>query len=540
MNEAAETSTAPSREPLLPLEGLQDWVRSEPEEGAAVGEEPVASEEKGRPRFRPIDRSQVRLVQIDVEALVGADHPVRGIWQLVEQLDLEGYEQPIRAVEGVAGRTPHDVRLLISVWVYAFSLGVTSGREIERLLAYEPGLRWLSGDEKIGYHTLNDFRSQNAEALKQLFVEVLGVMRAAGLVELKRVMQDGSKVRAAAGSDSFRRKKHIEEALEEASEHVEELLKAEAEANPQQSAQQAAARKRAAEERKEKLQAAQEALQQVEQTRKKKGKDPDQARASVTDPDARTVRQEGGGTQSGYNAQNVVDAQTGVIAACFVSQSSSDAPLLNRGLDEVEQNLGVRPSEMVADAGYTTKRNITEMAQQGIDYYGSLPDLKQRDSSRLDPEFRGDAFRHDSESDTCLCPAGKRLVHFSEHDDEKTGQTTHTYRAPVKECVACPLKSKCCPNANKTGRSVRRIVEGEVLREFRKKMQTDEARAVYRQRSQRAEFPFAVIKQRMGLRQFRLRSLVKVGMEWTWACLTFNILQWIRLRSRPKCALAAA
>lgn len=543
MNEAPETAQT-VQEPTLPLAGLENWAGSAEADGAANnGDEPPASEPKGRPRFRPIDRRQVRLVQLDVEALVGPDHPVRAIWQLVQQLDLEAYEQPIRAVEGVAGRTPHDVRVLISVWVYAFSMGVTSGREIERLFAYEPGLRWLSGDEKIGYHTLNNFRSQNEEALQQLFVTVLGVARAEGLIELKRAMQDGTKIRASAGSDSFRREKHIEEALAEAQEHVEQLLKAEAEANPQQSARQAAARRRAAEERVEKLKAASEALKQVEQTRKKKGKDPEQARASLTDPQARIMKQGGGGTRPAYNAQAVVDGKEGFITAAFVSPSSSDAQLLRQGVAAVEHNLGQKPKEIVADAGYTTQGNIAEMAEEQIEFYGSLPDpekLKARNRTRDGPsaEFRGEAFPHDPTTDTCTCPEGKTLVSIGREVKEKTGRVVNVYRATAADCAGCPLKPQCCPKARRHGRTVRRTEEVGVLRTFREKMQTEEARAIYRERSQRAEFPFALIKQRFGLRQFRLRGLVKVGLEWLWACLTFNILQWIRLRSRSQPAQA--
>ena len=68
------------------------------------------------------------------------------------------------------------------------------------------------------------------------------------------------------------------------------------------------------------------------------------------------------------------------------------------------------------------------------------------------------------------------------------------------------------------------------------KMQTEEAKQIYRHRGEVAEFPNAWIKDKIGLRQFRLRGLVKVGMEVLWACLTYNIKQWIRLCWRPQWA----
>jgi hypothetical protein len=84
---------------------------------------------------------------------------------------------------------------------------------------------------------------------------------------------------------------------------------------------------------------------------------------------------------------------------------------------------------------------------------------------------------------------------------------------------------------------VRRVADPAVV-SFMEKMKTEEAKKIYKQRSGIAEFPHAWIKEKIGLRQFRLRGLLKVGMESLWACLTYNIQQWIRLCWRPKLAKA--
>jgi hypothetical protein len=65
-------------------------------------------------------------------------------------------------------------------------------------------------------------------------------------------------------------------------------------------------------------------------------------------------------------------------------------------------------------------------------------------------------------------------------------------------------------------------------------MKTEEAKEIYKQRSEVAEFPNAWIKDKIGLRQFRLRGLAKVTVEAMWACLTYNISQWIRLCWKPQ------
>lgn len=66
------------------------------------------------------------------------------------------------------------------------------------------------------------------------------------------------------------------------------------------------------------------------------------------------------------------------------------------------------------------------------------------------------------------------------------------------------------------------------------KMQTEEAKQIYKQRGQTAEFPWAWIKEKLGLRRFRVRGLMKAGLETIWACVTYNIQQWIRLRWREQ------
>lgn len=85
-----------------------------------------------------------------------------------------------------------------------------------------------------------------------------------------------------------------------------------------------------------------------------------------------------------------------------------------------------------------------------------------------------------------------------------------------------------------------RLEETPAVVAFRAKMETAEAKQIYRQRGAVAEFPNAWIKDKLGLRQFRLRGLIKVRMEAVWACLTYNIQQWIRLRWRRQAALATA
>src|SRR2546421_5860109 len=176
-----------------------------------------------RARVKVVDRSQTSWQMLDVERLIEADHAARAIWELVGRLKLDGFYAPIAAVEGAAGRTPWDPRLLVSLWIYAYSRGISSAREIARRCCYEPAFQWLCGLGEINHHTLSDFRVDHDASLRELFVQVLGGVSSEGLVRLARVMDDGTRIKACAGSDSFRREKRVKEHLEAARQQGEAM-----------------------------------------------------------------------------------------------------------------------------------------------------------------------------------------------------------------------------------------------------------------------------------------------------------------------------
>lgn len=500
----------------------------------ALASAPAA--EAPKPRLKAIDRQQMRLHPVEVERLVEPDHAVRAIWELIGQRDLAGFYAPIKAVEGVAGREAIDPQLLISLWVWALSEGVSSARAIERRCQYHPAYQWLTGLEVINYHTLSDFRTQHQGALRQLFVEVLGVLDQAGLVSLGPVMPDGTKVKANAADNSFRRQARLEQHLETARQQVEQMER-EAGQNEEVTPRQQAARQRAAREKQQRLEQALEQLQQIQAHSKEPGK----ARASQTDPEARILQQAQGATGPAYNVQISTDAQETIIVGVGLSQCSSDAGELGPAVERVEANLKRPVEEMVVDAGFTNQATIEAMAGRETALIGSLPDPEARVETALKScgvaeAFYPKAFVYDAGQNRYTCPAGKTL-RYQDREKQK-GSIRFRYRAAKADCQACPLQAQCCPHPSK-GRAIWRVEDSEAMTAFKQKMATPEAQQTYKQRAQVAEFPNAWIKAKIGLRQFRLRGLVKVGMEALWACLTYNIQHWIRLRWRPQRQAAA-
>ena len=170
---------------------------------------PSQPEPEREPRLKPVNRKQLLWHAVDVERLVGPDHLVRAIWELVGQLDLTGYTAEVKSVEGVAGRAAYDPHLLISLWIYAYSQKVGWAREVARRCEYDPAFQWLTGMAVVNYHTLADFRVQHEKALDELFAQLLGVLSSEGLISLENVVQDGTKVKASASGNSFHREKTL-------------------------------------------------------------------------------------------------------------------------------------------------------------------------------------------------------------------------------------------------------------------------------------------------------------------------------------------
>jgi len=484
-------------------------------------------ERQPRVRQKEINRQQLLLRPVEVEKLVDLDHPARAIWELVGRLNLEPFYIEIESVEGVAGRPVWHPRLLISLWIYAYKDGVSSAREITRLCEYHPAYQWLTGLEVVNYHTLADFRVRHKAALEQLFIEVLGVLSHEGLITLQRVMHDGTKVKACASGKSFHRKATLEDHLRLAREQVEQMEDPESEELSQRVAK---ARQRALREKQQRLEKALKELEQIEASRSK-ALEKEKARASSTDPEARVMLQGNGAYGPAYNVQISTDAQCKIIVGVGATQAPADAAELESAVDRVEANMARRPKQVVVDAGFTNHSTIEVMREKRVDLIGALPERSGVAPRRLEqrgvgPAFYPQAFEYDESADCYRCPAGKVLIYRTQ--ERQGAALRRRYRAKPSDCRVCRFQAQCCP-AKTRGRSLIRSEQTPELRAFQAKMETPEAQTIYKQRAGVAEFPNAWIKDKIGLRQFRSRGLVKVTLEALWACLTYNVCQWIRL-----------
>ena len=477
-----------------------------------------------QPLIRYVNRQQMSWRALDVEHLIGEDHPARAIWALVGRLNLSAFYQAIESSTEEGGRPAFDPQLLISLWIYAYSRGIGSAREVARRCEYDPAFQWLTGLQEVNYHTLADFRVEKQKELDELFTQVLAALSKEGLITLEQVMQDGTKIKAQASDRSYLQEGAIREHLERARRRVAEMGDPQ---NDESSPKAKQAQARARREQQERLEGALEELEKW-QARKSGEKAKKETGVSTSDPQARVMKHADKGFALSYNAQISTDAAHGLIVGVAVTQEANDMAQLLPAVDRVEQRLEKKPQQMVADSGYTTRENIEKMAVREVDFLGTMRHEDVPRGTNLGNRFPPSAFLYQPERNRCVCPEGKVLLPQARRK-VGAGMTYHIYEARLEDCRSCPRKPECCPDNKKHGRSVAQLEESPVVMTFRKKMANEEVQERCRRRGRIVEFCHAWIKSKLGLRQFHVRGLKKVQTEMLWACLTYNLQFWIRL-----------
>src|ERR1700685_301526 len=329
----------------------------------------------GRPRLREPMRDQIELRSVDLDSVIGADHPARLFWAYVERLDLRVLEDAIKSREGHAGHPAATPRLLLALWLYATSEGVGSARALERLCESHDAYRWLCGGVSVNYYMLADLRGGCADLLDRLLSEHLAALANTGLVNLETLAQDGVRVRASAGAASFRREATLDRHLALAQAVVEDLKREVDAGSDASNARIRAAKERAAHDRSERVKAAQTALAEIKQQRQKReekrgnGKKPKEPRASTTDADARVMKMADGGFRPAYNVQVASVAGEQIIVAVEVTNTGSDRGLMRPMLERLEALTGHFPERHLADGGFGSAEDIEWAHDKGTEVY---------------------------------------------------------------------------------------------------------------------------------------------------------------------------
>jgi transposase len=442
-----------------------------PEQGPA--ERPIAA-----PRLRKAERRQISLRPVSLEELLPADHRARFVWAFAERLDLSALYGAIKAVEGRPGHPPADPRILLALWLYATAEGVGSARELDRLCREHIGFEWLCGGVGMNHTTLADFRVAHGAVLERLLVDSFAAMLTCGHASLARVAQDGMRVRAAAGAASFRRRASLERCRAAAAAEVARL-RAELEADPGAlSRRQAAARRRAAADRERRVAAALAVAGQLAARRP----------ADRCSRDEDPPRPEGGPAGEGV-AKPAPEPR--------VSTTDAEARVMKMA------DGGFRPA---FNLGYASDPRSGMIAAVTLDNRGSDKGQLRPMSDRLAEAYGQRPGEH-------LADGGFAKL----ADIEALAAAGVTVFAPV-------------PKPRDAGRDAHRPREGDGpgVAAWRRRMGSEAARAVYKERAATAECANAQCRNR-GLLRFLVRGLEKAKAVGLWHALAHNMICTCRL-----------
>jgi transposase len=419
-----------------------------------------------RARVKRAQRDQIQWRDASLEQLIPKDHRVRAVWAYVDSLDLTPLYRKIQAVEGGVGRDAVDPKILMALWMFAIIEGISSARHLARLCERDFAYLWICGEVGVNHHLLSDFRTEHGAFLDQLLTDTIATLIHAQIVTLETVAQDGMRVRAHAGSGSFRRKKSLEECRREAAEQVQRLREENdddsANGHDASHARRKAAAERAAREREERVAEALQNLEQLQQQKEQRQKGSgEEARCSTTDPEARAMKMGDGGFRPAYNVQFATDGGSRMIVSVEVTNNGSDGGQMSPMHETVCEKYDKIPENYTVDGGFATIEDITAVEERG-----------------------------------------SRVAAPMTHEDRitKRGGDPHARRAHDTNAMFA----------------------------FRQRMMTENSKAILKQRPSIAEFPNAECRNR-GLSQFRVRGLEKVRTATLWYAITFNFLRMLHL-----------
>ncbi len=441
-------------------------------------------------KFKEYQPNQLMFVSTCLSDWLPENHPVYFISEVVDQLDLSSIYNDYRDSRG---QPPYEPRMMVKVLIYAMKKGVHSSRKIEKALYEDVGMRVLSANQQPDHWTLSEFRRRHLKALGELFVQTVQLADKAGLVKLKYVAVDGTKIKANASKHSAMSYSRMEKEEEQLRKEVEKILEQmeqvdreedqkygnrrgdelPEELSTRQKRLKAIENAKAAleEEAKEKNRRAQSQRKQEAEKRGKmykprKGEEeampkPKDQR-NFTDPESRIMKDSNKAFIQGYNAQATVDAETHIIVGTELSNLAADSPHFVTQMEEVKSNTCRKPKSALADTGYFSKANLEYLEKHGIGAY--IPPEKIRHNEwRLQKAPRG--------------------------------------RIP-KDATQ------------------------EYL--MRRKLRTKLGKKCYKLRHTSVEPVFGFIKEQLNLRQFLLRGQEKVSSLWRFTCAVHNLLKIFR------------
>jgi transposase len=496
--------------------------------------------------FKQDYRQQGMLIPLDLNDMVAADHPVRIINAVLDKVDIGEIIKQFRP----GGTSSYHPRMLLKVIVFGYINNIYSSRKIEEAVKSNIHFMWLSGMRKPDHNTINRFRGHRLQdSLKPIFNQVVLMLYEEGLLNIRDLYTDGTKIEANANRYTFVWGKAIKTSRERIVRQLDDLwnyaLKVAA-AELEDTDPPGSGRKKISSEMVnktiEKINAALKdktidakvrqkltyakkhwpiALHKYEQQEKDLG----QGRTSYskTDRDATFMRMKDDHMRNGqlkpaYNVQ--ISTNNQFIASYSIHQKTTDTTTLRSHLSQHIKNLGVKPSSVTADAGYGSEENYQWLKDKRITAY-----VKDRDFDRNQNKSSKatSGFIYEAQTDKVICPQGYSMKNIGIRQRiTTTGFQQDFTRYQTNQCSSCPLQAQC-NNSN----PVKTIELNHNLNELRsqatKRLNTKKGIQKRKQRCHDVEPVFAAIKYNHHFNRFMLKGLQKVNVETGLLALAHNL-----------------
>ena len=316
----------------------------------------------GEIEFKPYEQRQGQLLPSFVDDALDPSDPVFFVDDVVEGLDLRAFEKRYAAL----GERAYPPRLLLKLWLFGAIAGVYSGREIARRLHWDLRFRYVAGELRPDFRTINRFRVRHAADFAVVLRETVRIARAAGLAKLGRVAIDGTKIRANTSRHKAMSRGRMDEAEAQLDDEIRQILAQIAETNDAEDDEHGDGdgggglpdELRMRERRRERIRQAREQLE-AEKGEKLK----DQHQKSFADLEANMMKTGEGALTYCYNAQ-AATSEDGIVVASEISTGPNDAPLLVPMVEAVQQNTTARPGTVLADTGYLSESNLVTLRRR--------------------------------------------------------------------------------------------------------------------------------------------------------------------------------
>ncbi len=440
------------------------------------------------------------------------------------------------------GQHAYHPKLIVAILIYAYSRGVFSSREIERRCHEDLSFVCIAKMNCSNFRVLSDFRKGPWRFFADCFKQTVKLAMELGLASLGHISLDGSKFKADTSKHkamSYSRLKEKEQAL---TTEIEALIdkagrcdEEEDKTYKEQTGYEIPEDLKYKEEQLARVKEAREALEAREEALHPVKPIDDKKQISFADKDARIMGKKGDFDYR-YNAQISVDSDNQIIVGQHLSQNANDKQELKPALEQVQEATGKLPGKLSADNGYLSGDNLEALDDQPVDAYlatdkgeKTAKDLLSESERKL---VKAD-FDYQEADNTFTCPGGQTLEMKSESKEGK-----RVYQGKAQACADCPYRSRCCQSKNGEARSLTCDDKEPLRQAMNRKMETESAKAVYKERKVIVEPVFGQIKN-SGFRGFSVRGKEKAAGEFSLICSVHNIKKiakaMIRGVVRPEC-----